>query len=240
MDGFQSSAQLIQFRWEHRPKCNGQCASALPCAMVPRPSALPCSFAELQAGGCPWLSLWQQFHFLRWEAFVVTLSVDLTYLCGFCFCLRCWQVLGWCMGQPSHLLPKEFLSEESPPCQQRPTAPVPLQRPWSLSVERARAATCSSSRFCLLARETEQKLLHEIQQASSLGPCQCRPPSAECKGEASFWSSVPQGLSSLLLLSDGDGRVLQQGQQQPQCSTSSHLQEEERRAIVPVFSKLTC
>jgi len=115
MDAFQSCVQLSQFQWEHCPRCNGRCASALPYAMVPCPSALPCSFAELQPDGCPWLSLWQQSHFLRWEAFGVTLSVDPTYLCSFCFCLRCWQVLGWCIGQPSHLFPKEFLSEESPP-----------------------------------------------------------------------------------------------------------------------------
>ena len=120
-----------------------------------------------------------------------------------------------------------------PPCRQSPTARAPLQRPRSLAAQRARAAPSSSCGSRLLPRKREQRAMEEKRQASAPGPSQRCPPAAERTGEASFGNEGPRGLSSLLPQSNGDGRALREGQQQPQCSTSARLREEERRASSP-------
>ena len=123
-----------------------------------------------------------------------------------------------------------------PRCRQSPTAWAPLQRPRSLAMQRARAAPSSSCRSRLLPRKTEQRAVEKCQASAPRSSQRC-PTTAEHKGEVSFRNEGPRGLSSLLPLSDGDGRALQEGQQQqPQCSTSACLQEEQRKTILPPSS----
>lgn len=77
-----------------------------------------------------------------------------------------------------------------------------------------------------------------LEETVGWGPSHCTA-TTECKGERLFGNKGSWGLSSLLLQTDGDGHGLWERQQQFQYSTSVHLWEEEGRAILPVFSKLT-
>lgn len=105
-----------------------------------------------------------------------------------------------------------YLEGLGPPCHQSPTAWAPLQQLRSFTMQKARAATSSSSSgSCVLPRNTEQNPL-----MSAPRPPHCCLPTAEHKREMSFGNRGPQGLSSLLLQSSRDGHALQQGQQQPQ------------------------
>ena len=144
---------------------------------------------------------------------------------------------GWA-GAACHLGCRELpgAGRREPPCRQSPTARAPLQRPRSLAAQRARAAPSSSCGSRLLPRKREQRAMEEKRQASAPGPSQRCPPAAERTGEASFGNEGPRGLSSLLPQSNGDGRALREGQQQPQCSTSARLREEERRTVLPPSS----
>ena len=51
-----------------------------------------------------------------------------------------------------------------------------------------------------------------------------------------IWDRGAPGLSSLLLQSNGDGHALREGQRQPHRSMRACLQEQERRAILPLSS----
>lgn len=125
--------------------------------------------------------------------------------------------------------------QREPLCSRTPAAQAPLRQPRSSTAQRATAIVSPSSRSHLLQRKTEQKSMDDNHQAIPFRPSQLCPPTAGCKGE----TSGPRGLDSLLLRSDEDRRALWEGQQQPQCSRSAHLQEGER-PFLPVFSKLPC